>query len=104
MTYKDFYEFSRFLKQSFKSRQQISIRRVILPSKVDGDCHLNKNRFTIRIERNLPAFYAIEVLIHEMAHCLSWTTDHDEYHNDSWGKAYSKVYRKFLEWYNDNYD
>lgn len=103
MTYRDFYHFSRFLKQSLLSHK-INIRRVSLPSKIDGDCNFDGKKFIIRIEKNIPAYYAIEVLIHEAAHCISWTTDQDELHNDSWGKAYSKTYRIFLDWYHKKYN
>ncbi len=66
----------------------------------DGDCTLNRKKgsFLVRIEKSLSETAAIETLLHEVAHCLAWDKDYDEDHGPSWGKAYSVVYRKFLEW------
>jgi len=42
-----------------------------------------------------------EMLVHEWAHCLAWdheaTSSDDEHHSDSWGTAYAKLYRAFIE-------
>jgi hypothetical protein len=76
----------------------------------EGDCLLCDRRFRIRVSRQLNESQAIEVLIHEWAHALSWDvcvgpaaksrkmSDHEfEWiaHGPKWGIAYSEVYRCF---------
>jgi hypothetical protein len=91
-----FYKTIRFLKKNLPLEKEISVRRTKLPHGLDGDCRLKNDKFYIRIDKTLPENYAIDVATHEIAHCLSWNHEFDE-HGDSWGKAYSIVYRKFLE-------
>jgi predicted SprT family Zn-dependent metalloprotease len=67
-----------------------------MPKLLDGDCQFNKGKFIVRIEKQLPEFYAIEVLAHELAHVLAWDKEGDV-HGPHWGKAYSQVYRKLLQ-------
>lgn len=76
----------------------------------DGDCCLIDGTFRIRISRELSLSQAIDVLIHEWAHALSWHTcvgglarsrrisalEFDRLaHGPKWGLAYSKVYQCF---------
>jgi hypothetical protein len=94
--YENFYDLLKYLKKILDV--PISVKRVNMPQGIDGDCQLMKNnKFLIRIEKKLPEYYAIDVLLHEIPHCLSWNHDKDD-HGPSWGIAYSKVYRLFLEW------
>ncbi len=95
---KSFHSLLRFLKKNLLIEQKIIVRRTRLSKGLDGDCTLIDNRFFIRICKTLPDYYAIEVLIHEVAHCLAWDESKDEKHTTEWGKSYSLVYRKFLEW------
>jgi hypothetical protein len=64
---------------------------------LDGQCVFHNNKFVITIKNNLPEYYSIDVLLHEWSHVVSWDKEKD-IHGLEWGKAYSKVYRKFLEW------
>jgi len=73
-----------------------------------GECVLEPSRFRIRVSHRLPEEFAIEVLIHEWAHALSWPRGQQRCsyrwqpiairgpidHNAVWGRAYSKVYCK----------
>ena len=76
-----------------------------------GDCSLIDRRFQIRVSRELNESQAVDVLLHEWAHALSWDTRVDtaaksrsvsEYefdrlaHGPKWGLAYSKVYQCFV--------
>jgi len=76
-----------------------------------GDCGLDDYRFRIRVSRELNESQAVDVLLHEWAHALSWDTRVDtaaksrsvsEYefdrlaHGPKWGLAYSKVYQCFV--------
>lgn len=65
----------------------------------DGDCSFRNKKFYIRISKHLSESAAIETLIHEFAHILSWGKENN-HHGYRWGQAYSIVYRKFLEWNN----
>ena len=85
-----------FLKKKYPD-QRVNIRRTTVPAKFDGMCEQKKdNSFTIRIDKNLPEYYSIDVLLHEFAHVLSWSKDKNV-HGNNWGIAYSKVYRAYLE-------
>jgi hypothetical protein len=85
---------ANYFKKSNLAPYPLSIKRVKL--KDDGQCEFKNKKFFIRINRELPENHSIDVLIHEVAHALSWNKDED-IHGPSWGKAYSKVYRIFLE-------
>ena len=76
----------------------------------DGDYFLVDGTFRIRISRELSLSQAVDVLIHEWAHALSWHTcvgglarsrriSKNEFdrlaHGPKWGIAYSKVYQCF---------
>ena len=66
----------------------------------DGYCTLTENKFIIQINRNLPYYVAMEVVLHETAHAMAWNKDKDD-HGPNWGRAYSKIYRVFLRVYYD---
>jgi len=91
----------RFVKKEFPVDFPVSIRRLKLSDKLDGDCYFNETNFEIRINNQLPEHEAIETLIHEYAHVLSWKQCVNEYHGDQWGKFYSRIYRKFLKTFVD---
>jgi hypothetical protein len=86
------------LKKELLAKYPVSVWRVEVPRDEFGHCQLNGRKFKIYIDRHLPEWLAIEVLIHEWSHCISWSRAYSEQdlHNDSWGIAYSKTYRKFL--------
>lgn len=85
-----------FLKENAECEYPIKIRRVKLSSKFDGLCEFKGDHFLIKISKNLESEHMIDVLIHEVAHAMSWGMDKD-IHGPSWGLAYSKIYRKFLK-------
>jgi len=94
---KDFFrEVANFFKRSNLVIDPISIRRTNLKNGLDGICEKVNDRFIIKISKKLSENYSIDVLIHEFAHALAWEKDTD-IHGPNWGKAYSKVYRKFLK-------
>lgn len=77
----------------------VSYRRIKLPKEKHGEAVLRNQSYLIKIDRRLSETHAIEVLIHEYAHCLAWAKyDSGQGHCHSWGKAYSEIYRLFLEW------
>lgn len=94
MEFRAFYKTWRTLKKHLPLSHPVRLRRVPL-SKLDGDCDYRNDTYWIRIDKALPEYYAIEVLIHELAHALAWGKDKDS-HGPNWGKAYSFVYRTYL--------
>lgn len=76
----------------------------------DGDCSLAREKFRIRVSRELNESEAVDVLLHEWAHALSWeaclgtaaksrSLSPDEFdrlaHGPKWGLAFSRVYLCF---------
>jgi hypothetical protein len=96
MTNDYFREVANFFKNSNLVEEIISIRRLKLCGNLDGLCEKVDDKFIIKINTSLSENYSIDVLIHEVAHALAWDKDTD-LHGLNWGKAYSKVYRMFLE-------
>lgn len=96
MRYQYFQEVATFFKNSNLVTEPISVRRLKLRIGLDGLCEKLNDKFLIKISNTLPENYSIDVLIHEFAHVVAWGKDNDV-HGPNWGKAYSKVYRMFLE-------
>lgn len=84
------------MKSVCAPKYPISVRRLPLSCKLDGDCRFKDDFFLIRINKDLPEHEAIETFLHELAHCHAWLLEEDV-HGDEWGKAYSRVYRAFLK-------
>lgn len=91
-----FREVASFFKTANLVNEPISVRRMRLRDGLDGQCEKIEDKFLIKINVNLPENYSIDVLIHEVAHALAWNKDSDV-HGPNWGRAYSKVYRMFLD-------
>jgi hypothetical protein len=98
MKYNKLFRVFKFITSSIDFPMPIRLQRVKLPKDIDGDCREEKDHFLIRIEKKLPEYYSIDVLIHEASHVLSWNETNRDRHGLEWGKAYSVLYRKFLEW------
>lgn len=90
----------RLLKKELPPSLPIHVRRV--QQKCDGYCQKRNGRFYITIDNRLNEQSAIDSLLHEWAHALNWKSYHDKLspskfeevaHDESWGIAYSKVYR-----------
>ena len=99
--HKEFYKVAKFLKGNLPFQWPVIIRRVVINEDNDGDCTFVSNRFIVRIEKRLPEYYAAEVLVHELGHALSWNKDKD-CHGKHWGIAYSRVYRLYMRYLEDN--
>lgn len=93
--YKTFYKAVAFLKENAGCSQPVSVRRVKLDD-LDGKCFRKNNQFFIKINKKLDCNHAIDVLLHEYAHTISWRKEPDD-HGPLWGVAYSNIYRLFLE-------
>jgi hypothetical protein len=88
---------------------------VVRTSRLSGDtlgrCARRKSRFVIALNAAMTEHDAVETLIHEWAHALSWNLvlDHlsrqeavapqdfqDASHDEAWGCAYSRVWRVYI--------
>ena len=67
-----------------------------MASDLDGSCQFVDNHFLVKVNRLLDEYHSIDVLLHEVAHVVAWEKDEDV-HGRNWGLAYSKIYRKFLD-------
>jgi len=99
--YREYYKLVKFLKENLPFQWPVTIRRIVINEANDGDCTFVNDRFIINIEKRLPEYFAAEVLIHEIAHALSWGKDKD-FHGKHWGIAYSRVYRLYLRYLMEN--
>jgi hypothetical protein len=95
-----FYSLVRFLKN--KLSVSFSVRRVKCPKNTLGDCCYYGKKYLVRVDKNLPEIFAMEVVCHEASHCLSWHSSDKDDHGPAFGRAYAKVYRLFLQWFNKN--
>ena len=105
--------FSRVVKQlklRLPPNRPVTVLASRQLSKKSGDCSIVRGKFQIRVSRDLNESEAIDCLLHEWAHCLSWDVcvgkvakdwsvpDHEFdrlSHGPKWGLAYSKVYLCF---------
>ena len=68
-----------------------------------GQCSFIRGRkrfyFVIELNRGLTLAHQIDVLLHEWAHALSWTSESHEidHHGPEWGIAMSRVYQAVFE-------
>lgn len=100
MTYNNYMELVKYLKSRLPLSHPIKVKRVNIRKDYDGDCQFKQGIFIIRIQKTLTENSAIDTVIHEFSHVLSWHKE-ENIHGPIWGKAYSKVYNKFLEWQNE---
>lgn len=99
MNYKYYRQVLRLLKTKCPADFPIKVRRIKLPIDRFGDCQKKKDHYLIRISNSLTEEQAIDYLLHEWSHAISWHKCSVEEHSNEWGKAYSKVYRVFLKGY-----
>lgn len=69
---------------------------------LDGRCYkTGRAEFLIQVSPKLKWSWAIETLLHEYAHAMTWPAAHREgyadEHPDEWGLAYARLYRAFTD-------
>jgi predicted SprT family Zn-dependent metalloprotease len=94
---KEFDLLVRILRKEFKDFK-FRVRRLKLAAGAYGTCEKKGDVFFISIHKDLNEDLAIHILVHELAHMLVWDEPGD-IHNEKWGKAYSRVYRIFVNKY-----
>jgi hypothetical protein len=90
----------------------VVVRTSWLSSTLLGYCARRKARFVIGLNAEMNQHDAIETLLHEWAHALSWSLVMDRLsrnfeipeadfarisHDESWGCAYSRVWRVYIQ-------
>lgn len=98
------------LRRHCPAAMPVVVRRSWLPSDTLGRCARRKARFVIALNAAIDEHDAVETLIHEWAHALSWnlTLDRlsrqdsidphdfqDASHDEAWGCAYSRIWRVY---------
>lgn len=89
--------YRKLVRELKKRYGPFSVRRVRLPRGFAGDCFDPvSSGFVIRIDRSLEEQAAMDSLIHEVAHMLSW----DEYcagidHGPKWARKHRLCYKVY---------
>ena len=106
-SWKEFQHTVNYLRSLCATPMPVRLRFVRLPNNKLGQCKRNKNHFVIELNSAMGQFQAIDVLVHEWAHALSWNYAMDKLakvaildpeqfdracHDSAWGCAYSRVY------------
>ncbi len=98
-----FRKVAHFLRNNAEVEYPIYIRRIKMPYDLDGLCHFTGEHFYIKINKDLSEEHCVDVALHEVAHAMAWDKKGDD-HGPNWGIAYSKIYRKFLDDFLENYN
>jgi hypothetical protein len=105
--YKLFHRVVELLHEALPAKHPVDVQLGWVNNYNLGECSRRGSHFRIRVSSRQPEWFAIETLVHEWAHALSWDAYKNvpywpwapaaEYqspvHGDAWGRAYSKVYR-----------
>lgn len=100
--YEYLYSVLRTLRQELPTKKPVFLERLRLTG-MDGYCIKHRRKFSIQIDRMMNEDHAVDVLLHEYAHALTFGYDGDD-HGMRWGKAYSKVYRCWARNFGDEDD
>ena len=89
------------LRREFPCRRRIEVRRVSGKNLrgLHGECLYQNGRFLIRINKNQSFALAVDSLLHEWAHVLTFHGNDTDDHGEEWGLAYARLYRAYLEWH-----
>lgn len=93
---KEFGQLVRIFRREFKDLK-FKVRRLKLLTSY-GTCEKKGDVFLISIDKNLNEDLSIHIFVHEFAHMLVWD-EPGNIHNEKWGKAYSRVYRIYVDKY-----
>lgn len=75
-------------------RYTVTVRRCVMPD--DGYVRPDAgDALAVRVNRALDTPQALEVLVHEWAHAMTWDIEHErsQSHSSYWGIAYAEAYR-----------
>lgn len=91
-----YHKLIRFLKKNFPADLPVRVRRRKLSKALDGYCKLKDDYYLIVICKEAPEHEAVDTLLHEWAHTLTWDKCPKDDHCNEWGIAYSRIYRMFV--------
>lgn len=106
-----FKEVVAILRERCPAAKPVVIRTSSLPAATLGECIRRRERFVVRLNKNLDEPLAVETLCHEWAHALAWNFSIDRLardpdvdrelleaaaHDEAWGCSYSRVWRAYL--------
>ena len=77
-------------------RYEVTVRRCTMPKDCDGYVRPDGDtKLSVRVNRALETSQAVEVLVHEWAHAMTWDIEHERSwsHSAYWGVAYAEAYR-----------
>lgn len=94
---REFYRVVRIFRKELPE-YRFKVRRLKLAKNYYGTCEFNDGVFLISLDEKMNEDMTIHILIHELAHMISWNEPGD-IHNSKWGIAYSKIYRIFINKY-----
>lgn len=91
----------RWLQARFPCPRRTVLRVEKLPHRELGACDRVGKELVLRVSPTIGWESAIEILLHEYAHAMTWPLAKHEHrvadHSDEWGLAYAKLYRAFQE-------
>lgn len=96
----------RWLRRTYSTPFPTLLRVEQLPhggSGFEGETYLQRGRLMIRVHKNRPLWIAVEILLHEYAHAMTWRHAKIEClrgedggaHDDEFGLAYARLYRHY---------
>ncbi len=76
------------------AQHPVKVRRERMADGDLGECSYDPKRktFTIRISNEIPYRWAVDYLIHEQAHAITWFLERVDEHGPEWGLAYARCY------------
>ncbi len=85
-----FVNFRNFVKRQIKG---VSIRRKSLPNGTSGQIYRQGNKWIIEIEKRNSQEMQCEILLHELAHCVS----RSHWHGKKWALGHETTYRLWMQ-------
>jgi hypothetical protein len=93
-----FHSLGHRLRRELPLELPLSIRLQKLPRGAVGECDRHKDRFAIRIAKDLDTEEALGTLLHEAAHALAWGLDGVDDHGMYFCMANRTVWGIYMEW------
>jgi hypothetical protein len=85
-----FENFRSFVKSQMK---ELSIRRKKLPDGTSGQAYRQGKKWVIEIEKRTSEEMQCEILLHELAHCISGS----HWHGKKWALGCEKTYKLWMQ-------
>jgi hypothetical protein len=93
------HQIANWLREEFPPPFPVKVLYCKLDKEVIGDTSKRGSKFILRIDSSLSRGAALDVLLHEWGHVISWTFSKTEqtraHHSDEWALAYGRIYRSF---------